>query len=658
MHQLSDTVDRKFADIIDVEDYEIETDSGWVPITHLCKTIEYDVWEVRTLDGALLECADDHILFDGNYEQIFAKNLKPGDGVITRKGAAVIKSVTKTDKIEQMFDIRVDHPNHRFWSGEFLSHNTTIINAICYALYNKPFDAISLQRLINTKNNSKNTLMEVRLTFTKGEDEFEVYRCRGETFNINISVNGEDVTLDSVSENDKNLQELIGMSYELFTKIIIFSGNSTPFLVMPVSQQRAQIEELFNITLLTEKAIKLKEIIKSTEVKLAIQEAVIKEQESQLALYNKQLKDAEIRVQRWEDNRDEQLSTFKSQLELIETVDMGMEKELHTLTTELEKQFNELTHKKSSLTRDSSILSSDVKKLNSELIHLTKDKCPYCLQQYEGASDKLVEKKTKLETEQSRLSEITAALEMLNLEIKELSSQITEAKSVMKFQSLAAAVKAESSALAAQDKIDDLVKAKNPHVEAFESLKNQVVTTVSHTGVDEIRKEIEHQQFLLKLLVDKNSFIRRKIINRTIPFLNNRLIHYTKELGLQHIVKFDDDMSCTVSEYDRELDFGNLSSGEKKRVNLSLSLAFRDVLHHLHSKVNCLFIDEIDASLCTSGVENVFKLLKQKTRDEGLGLWIISHRPEAINRFDKTITIRKEGGFSRVIVDGEEQEEL
>jgi ABC-type uncharacterized transport system ATPase subunit len=81
------------------------------------------------------------------------------------------------------------------------------------------------------------------------------------------------------------------------------------------------------------------------------------------------------------------------------------------------------------------------------------------------------------------------------------------------------------------------------------------------------------------------------------------------------------------------------------------------VLHHLHARVNCLFIDEIDASLCTSGVENVFKLLKTKTRDEGLSLWIISHRPEAINRFDRTLTIRKEGGFSRVITGEDTLEE-
>lgn len=534
---------------------------------------------------------------------------------------------------------------------------TSIINGICYALYNKPFDNISLQRLINTTNAAKNTLMEARLTFSKGEDEFEVYRCRGESFNINISMNGEDVTLDSVAENDKNIQDLVGLSYELFTKIIVFSGSSTPFLEMPLSQQRSQIEELFNITILTEKALKLKELIKATEGTLAIREAVAKEQQSQVDLYNRHLADANSRVLKWDKDKQSQLDLFAKQLEVIKTVDLDTEKELHALTGDLEKQLTELLHEQSTLNKDKNTVSSEVKKLNAELSHLLDDKCPYCLQGYAGAGDIVEEKTSRLLVKEESLATIIASSDLSNTAVEELKAQIKSAKDVMKFNTLDEVIKAESSALAAQDKIDNLINAINPHIDALESLSKQAIISVSSSDVDEIRAEIDHQQFLLKLLLDKNSFIRRKIINRTVPFLNNRLNFYTKELALPHVVKFDDDMSCSVSEYNKELDFGNLSGGEKKRVNLSMSLAFRDVLHQLHSKVNCLFIDEIDASLCTSGVENVFKLLKSKTRDENLSMWIISHRPEAVNRFDRTLTIMKEGGFSRII-DSTELEEI
>lgn len=529
---------------------------------------------------------------------------------------------------------------------------TTIINAICYALYNKPFDNISLQKLINSTNASKSTLMEVKLSFMKGNVKYEIYRCRGEVFNIQISMDGVDITLDSVGGNDKLIQEIIGISYELFTKIIVFSGSSTPFLLMPVSQQRGQIEELFNITLLTEKAVKLKEIIKTTEGSIAIQEAVIREQEGQVALYNKQLKDAEVRVTRWESDRETAATRLLAQLETAEelkTFDIEAEKELHKTYAEYAVEISNLSRKEALLKKDKTVLEKDVTALSAELEHLLEAKCPYCLQQYEGAEHKLTEKTALLADKKQKLEAVKVDFYNVVDELTQFQSAQQELKLDMKFESVAEALNATQAAASAQSKIDELIASENPHVEALEALKSQAIKTVSYADLDNIRKDLEHQQFLLKLLTDKNSFIRRRIISKTIPLLNNRLIHYTKQLGLPHIVKFDDDMSCSVSEYGRELDFGNLSGGEQKRVNLSLSLAFRDVLHELHAKVNTLFIDEIDASLDGAGVECVFKLLKQKTRDEILDLWIISHRPEAVGRFDRTVIIRKENGFSKIL---------
>lgn len=527
---------------------------------------------------------------------------------------------------------------------------TTIINAICYALFNKPFDNISLQRLINTTNNLKNTLMEVRLHLRRGDDEYEIYRCRGETFNIQILCNGEDVTLDSVTGNDKFVQEIIGMSYELFTKIIIFSGNSTPFLMLPVSQQRAQIEELFNITLLTDKAILLKEKIKQTEGDINIQEALIKQQENLVKQHDKQLKDAKDRVTRWDSDRAIQVDKLLTQLTASDGVDMELEKQLHDLIAELSPQ---LVKKESILKAESQNVSNadkELKKLWNEHRHLEEAKCPYCLQQFSDVNAKIEEILQSIEMQNAIWDSSSDCVKSVTMDIEKLKMEIAEAKSLIKFPSLAQAIQAQAASASAQQKIDDLTSANNPHIEALEQLEKLTSSfEINYDTINALKKELDHQQFLLKLLTDKNSFIRRRIINQTIPFLNKRLNLYTKEIGLQHIVKFDDDMSCMVSEYGRELDFGNLSSGEKKRVNLSLSLAFRDVLHHLHSKVNCLFIDEIDASLDGTGVEQCFKLLKTKTRDDGLGLWIISHRPEAIGRFDRSITVRKENGFSQII---------
>lgn len=532
------------------------------------------------------------------------------------------------------------------------SGKTSIINAICYALYNKPLDAISLQRLINTTNATKNTLMEVRIVFMKGDDEIEIYRCRGEATNIEIKINGEDVTLDSVSENDKLVEEIVGISYDLFTKVVIFSNNTTPFLLLPISQQRAQIEELFNITLLSEKAVALREKIRSTETDINIQDAITREQETALALHIKQIKEAEDRVTRWDGGRAKEIKDIEDDLAGIEGIDFDSEQELHTAKDELAKEIAALKSQISPIDVELRTLQKEITKHTNELTHLEDAKCPFCLQTYADAPSKIEELKVKIKTKTERFNALKEQSDSLDVTRAEVEENLKLIISEIKHTNLKELLSIKTNVVSLNTRLNKLKSEVNPHIDAHESLLAAAIKEVDYEKIDKLKSFLEHQQFLLKLLTDKNSFIRRKIINKTIPFLNIQLNKYTSSLGLPHIVRFDADMSCTVSEYGRELDFGNLSNGEKKRVNLAMSLAFRDVLHHLHSKFNLLMVDELDGgAICSDGMDKVIKLLKQKNRDEEIAVWLITHKSEAAGRFDRDILVRKENGFSSVIFD-------
>ena len=532
------------------------------------------------------------------------------------------------------------------------SGKTTIINAICYALYNKPLDNISLQRLINSTNASKTTLMEVRLIFFKGEDEIEVYRCRGETHNIEIKMNGEDITLDSVAENDKLVQEIVGISYELFTKVVIFSNNVQPFLMLPVSQQRAQIEELFNITLLSEKAVILREKIKRTEVDINIQEAIIREQETAISLHERHIKEAKDRITKWEKNCDLEIDEIEEDLKKVEGIDFDAEQELHSAKDELTKEIARLKSAIAPVDSEIRTLQKELTKHEGELHHLEEAKCPFCLQAYADAPEKLEELKAKIATKKARFDELKIQSDKLDGDREAAEENLRLITAEIKHTNLKELLNIRTNAVSLQTKLQKLKSDVNPHIDAYESLVAENVKSVDYERIDELKTYLEHQQFMLKLLTDKNSFIRRRIINKTIPFLNSRLNEYTTELGLPHIVKFDADMSCSVSEYGRDLDFGNLSNGEKKRVNLAMSLAFRDVLHHLHAKFNALMLDEIDGgAIDITGMDSIIKLLKRKCRDDEISIWMISHRPETMGRFDRDIVVRKQNGFSSIIYD-------
>lgn len=526
---------------------------------------------------------------------------------------------------------------------------TTIINAICFALYNNPFDKISLKRLINNTNAEKDTLMEVRLVFTKGDKRYEIYRCRGTSTNIEISCDGMDITLDSVSENDKQIVEIVGISYELFTNIIVFAGGSEPFLLKSVGDQRKLSEELFNITVLSEKAKKLKEKIKITEGDINIQEAIIREQQNAIARYNKQVSDAEVRILKWEEDKEASIVRIKAQLASIEGIDFEAERENHKLLKGVQDRLQKLKIEEKELTKEGNKLSTELEKTKKELSHLRDSKCPYCLQQFADANAKISELESYQNVVEDSIKDWLGTAESNAESLESFQQEEARLKGEIKHPNIEALLKIKNEADTLHVKLEETEKSENPHLEAFEALLGESMKEADTQKLDELKSKLEHQQFLLKLLTDKNSFIRRKIINKTIPFLNTRLNYYTSELGLPHIVKFDDDMSCTVSEYGRELDFGNLSNGEKKRVNMALSLSFRDVLHHLHGKVNLMFIDEIDGgSLDEIGIDAIIKMIKKKSRDDDIAIWIISHRPEMVGRFSNEITIQKENGFSSI----------
>jgi DNA repair exonuclease SbcCD ATPase subunit len=152
---------------------------------------------------------------------------------------------------------------------------------------------------------------------------------------------------------------------------------------------------------------------------------------------------------------------------------------------------------------------------------------------------------------------------------------------------------------------------------------------------------------LLKLLTNKDSFIRKKIIDQNLAYLNNRLTYYLDKLGLPHSVVFQNDLNVEITQLGQDLDFDNLSRGERNRLILGMSFAFRDVWESLYQKINLLFIDElIDSGMDTAGVEGSLAVLKKMGRDGDKNVFLISHKDELIGRVNYVMRVVKENGFT------------
>lgn len=163
---LSDEVTRKFIDSIELgDDFEILTDSGWHPLTHIHKTVEYDEWEIVTEAGKKLIAADTHILFESNFNEIYLKDCIPNTTHIqTKDGAEKVVSVTKLNKASHMFDVTVDSDDHRFYTNDILSHNSTV--TIAYILWTVLFGPMqNIAILANKASTSRDILAKLQLAY-------------------------------------------------------------------------------------------------------------------------------------------------------------------------------------------------------------------------------------------------------------------------------------------------------------------------------------------------------------------------------------------------------------------------------------------------------------------------------------------------------------
>jgi hypothetical protein len=195
--------------------------------------------------------------------------------------------------------------------------------------------------------------------------------------------------------------------------------------------------------------------------------------------------------------------------------------------------------------------------------------------------------------------------------------------------------------------LESRINESNPYAEQIDELESSAIQEINWEIINELTKLKDHQEFLHKLLTNKDSFIRKKIIDQNLNYLNKRLGYYIDKLGLPHQVIFQNDLSVEITQLGQDLDFDNLSRGERNRLILSMSFAFRDVWEGLYQNINLLFIDEmVDSGMDSAGVESSLAVLKKMARERNKNIYLISHKDELIGRVNNVLRVIKESGFT------------
>jgi DNA repair exonuclease SbcCD ATPase subunit len=530
---------------------------------------------------------------------------------------------------------------------------TTIINGLSYAIYGNALTNIKKDNLVNKINNKG---MLVTVSFEKDGIDYHVERGRKPNV-LKFTIDGQaqqsldqDESQGDSRETQKTIEDVFGMTHDMFKHLVALNTYTEPFLSMKAADQRAIIEQLLGITQLSEKAEALKESIRISKDTIQTENTKIETIRASNERIQQSINSLERKESMWAEQNETALTNLAKAIETLLDIDIDNEILSHRLLDEYNnkrKAINDLNSWIKRCELDEARETKDIEKLKADIASLENHTCHSCGQGFHDDKQvELLEKKRKdlQETALQALSTNTQLLEHTD-SLKALG-ELGECPTVV-YDNLEQALNHKNTLAGLERDIEIKAAETNPYTEQIAELKQTAVQEINYEQVNALVRIKEHQEFLLKLLTSKDSFIRKRIIDQNLAYLNQRLTYYLDKIGLPHLVEFQNDLSVIITQLGQDLDFDNLSRGERNRLILSLSWAFRDVWENLYQSINLLFIDElVDSGMDASGVESSIAVLKKMTRERNKNVFLISHRDDLTNRVNHVLKVIKENGFT------------
>jgi DNA repair exonuclease SbcCD ATPase subunit len=530
---------------------------------------------------------------------------------------------------------------------------TAILNAISYAIFGQALTNIKKDNLIN-KINNKNMLVTVN--FEKDSIEYHIERGRKPNF-LKFVVNGHEHQTEDLDESQgdsretqKAIEECICMSHDMFKHLVALNTYNEPFLSMKAADQRAIIEQLLGITILSEKSESLKEEIKKVKEDINFETTKIELIKTSNEKIIQSIESLERKKKLWDDNNGNQITELEKSISFLEQIDIEKEIEAHRCWDEYNKKQIRRTEAEKWIARiisENGKLSKQINQLEKDISDLKEHRCYAC-----GQSIHDLKQEEILKNKEDLLKEV--ALQILANQTQEQQHRdtISEIGELVvcpqtQYDNIDQAYSHRSTLESLKKDLINKKQEINPYQEQIMDLKNTALQTIDWSIINDLTRLKEHQEFLYKLLTSKDSFIRKKIIDQNLSYLNQRLTYYLNIIGLPHLVEFQNDLSVLITQLGQDLDFDNLSRGERNRLILSMSWAFRDVWENLYHPINLLFIDElVDSGMDSVGVESSISILKKMTRERNKSVFLISHRDDLTNRVNQVLKVIKENGFT------------
>ena len=553
---------------------------------------------------------------------------------------------------DQWTEINFQHSDTNLIIGTNGAGKSTMLDALTFSLFNKPFRKINKSQLINATN-ERDCLVEV--VFDLNGREYLVRRgIKPNIFEIDV-----DGTVMNKQADDRSMQKILEetilkVNYKSFTQIVIL-GSSTfvPFMQLSGSNRRDVIEDLLDIRifsamnhLIKEKMRVQREKIKSLTFKKDNVKDKIQMQKSFIKELEDQGKNSITENEKKRDSLSDEICVLIMKTEGLEDSVYGLteqQKELIGAGEKLLKLNNlkgKLSQKVSTITKEHKFFTDNVT-------------CPTCTQSIEESFrlNKINDVQTKarelkkgfedleksIKTEQDRerhFNNLSKEITKLNHDISQNNTKISG------FQRQIRDLESEIQTIA------ERFKNRNTENEKLTEFKTNLKETMS--DLSEVRDEVLHYDFAYSLLKDDG--VKTKIIKKYLPFINSQVNRYLQLMDFYINFTLDEEFNETIkSPIHEDFSYSSFSEGEKMRIDLALLFTWREVARVKNSvNTNLLIMDEVfDSSLDGFGTDEFMKIIRYIIK--GANIFIISHKTELSDKFETVIKFDKIKGFSRKI---------
>jgi DNA repair exonuclease SbcCD ATPase subunit len=528
---------------------------------------------------------------------------------------------------------------------------STILDALCFSLFGRPFRKINKPQLINTVN-EKDCIVEVE--FTIGTTEWKV--VRGIKPNIfEIHRNGEvlDQASASVDQQKWLEQTVLKMNYKSFTQIVIL-GSSTfvPFMQLPAAHRREVIEDLLDIkifssmnTVIKEKIRQIREEVKTLELKkeslfdkVEMQRNFIEELENR---GNAKINDNQKKIV----NLDAEVDIYMRENSSLEESIFKYIKEQEEVTGAADK-LRKLGNLKGKISQKVLTITTEHKFFTENSV------CPTCTQEIDETFrlHRITDAQNKAKELQSGYQELEETIKseeererqfnILSKEITKLTHEVSQNNT--KISGCQRQIRDFESEI---QTLTNQLKNKNTEHEKLESFRETLQKTYDELAVK--KDSINYYDFAYGLL--KDGGVKSKIIKKYLPLINQQVNRYLQMMDFYINFTLDEEFNETVqSPIHEDFSYASFSEGEKMRIDLALLFTWREVAGFKNSvNTNLLILDEVfDSSLDGFGTEEFLKIIKYTIKDANI--FVISHKTGLDDKFDNVIKFEKVKGFSRI----------